>query len=88
MGPAKRLRISFFHATDVVRALRAFGGLPTVSVEDADRVATALDLADRGLDFADALHLVRSTHCEGFATFDRRLVKAAHDLGEGSVREA
>jgi predicted nucleic-acid-binding protein len=77
-----------YGATDVIRALRAFAGLPTVSIEDADAVAAALDHAAFGMDFADALHLGRSGHCEGFVTFDRRLVKAAADVGNSAVREA
>jgi predicted nucleic-acid-binding protein len=76
-----------YDRADVVEALRAFGGLPTVSIEDADKVAGALDLAMRGLDFADALHLGRSGQCDGFVTFDRRLTKAAADAGQTSVRE-
>jgi predicted nucleic acid-binding protein len=72
-------------AADVARALRDFAGLPTVSIEDAG--AVALDLAAAGMDLADALHLSRSGHCEAFATFDRRLVKAARDAGRASVRE-
>ncbi len=72
----------------VARALRVFAGLPTVTVEDGAMVAAALDLAERGLDFADALHLTRSGHCEGFVTFDRKLVKAAKAAGFEGVREA
>jgi predicted nucleic-acid-binding protein len=74
-----------YGAAKVVRALRAFAGLPTVTVEDGPAVATALDLAEKGIDFADALHLIRSAHCDGFASFDRRLIKAA---GYESAREA
>lgn len=74
--------------TDVVAALRAFGGLPTVSIEDADKVAVALDLATAGMDFADALHLSRSGHCDGFLTFDRRLTKTAAEAGQTAVRDA
>ena len=77
-----------YHPTDVARALRAFGGLPTVTVEDAALVAAALELAEKGMDFADALHLGRSSHCEGFVTFDRKLVKAAKAAGYESVWEA
>ena len=77
-----------YQAADVARALRAFAGLPTVTVEDGASVAAALDLAERGLDFADALHLARSGHCEGFVTFDRKLVKAAKAAGHQGVREA
>lgn len=77
-----------YRPADVARALRAFAGLPTVTVEDGAIVATALDLAEKGLDFADAMHLGRSTHCAGFATFDRKFVKAAKAAGYESVREA
>jgi predicted nucleic acid-binding protein len=77
-----------YDATDALRALRAFGGLPTVSIEDAGAVAAALDLAGTGMDFADALHLSRSSRCEAFAAFDRGFVKAAREAGHATVREA
>lgn len=77
-----------YRPADVTRALRAFAGLPTVSVEDERSVASALDLAERGMDFADALHLCRSAHCEGFASFDRKLVKIARAAGFPGVRDA
>lgn len=72
------LRSAYGYARPVVAgALRAFAGLPTVTVEDASVVAAALDLAESGMDFADALQIGRAAHCEGFATFDRKFVKAA-----------
>jgi predicted nucleic-acid-binding protein len=77
-----------YKGPDVARALKAFGGLPTVTVEDAAAVASALDLAENGMDFADALHLVQSSHCEGFVTFDWKFVKAAAVAGYDHVREA
>lgn len=77
-----------YKPTEVIHALRAFGGLPTVSIEDTDAVAAALDLAALGMDFADALHLGRSDHCDGFVTFDRRLIKTAADAGNTAVRDA
>lgn len=77
-----------YRTSDIARALRAFAGLPTVTVEDGALVAAALDLAEKGVDFADALHLGRSTHCESFVTFDRKFVKAAKVAGYPSVREA
>ncbi len=39
-----------FRPADVARAMRAFGGLPQVTVEDAPTVATAFDLAEQGMD--------------------------------------
>ncbi|MBW8728685.1 MAG: type II toxin-antitoxin system VapC family toxin [Inquilinus limosus] len=77
-----------YRPVDIARALRAFAGLPTVTIEDAAIVAATLDLAEKGMDFADALHLGRSAHCEGFATFDRKFVKAAKAAGCEGVREA
>lgn len=72
----------------IVRALRAFGGLPMVEIEDAQIVSSALDLVETGVDFADALHLGKSAHCTGFATFDRKLIRAAQAAGLGDVQEA
>lgn len=72
---------------DVIRALRAFAGLRTVELEGAAAVAAALDLAEQGLDFADALHVTRTRQCEAFLTFDRALAKAARSAGNDAVRE-
>lgn len=77
-----------YKPADVARALRAFGGLPGVKIEDAGAVSAAFDLAEQGMDFADALHLGRSDKADGFLTFDRRFVKAAKAAGIETVREA
>jgi predicted nucleic-acid-binding protein len=73
---------------DVARALRAFGGLSTVTIEDSAIVAAAFDLAENGMHFADALHLTKSVHCEELITFDRKFMKAAQAAGYETVREA
>ncbi|MBK1840578.1 type II toxin-antitoxin system VapC family toxin [Azospirillum sp. YIM B02556] len=65
-----------FSRTDVCRALRAFAGLPGVSVENPPVLAEALDRAEAGMDFADALHLGAAGHCEAMLTFDRKFIKA------------
>lgn len=77
-----------FKPADVARALRAFGGLPQVTIEDAATVAAALDLAEQGMDFADALHLGRASGQDAFLTFDRRFVTAAQAAGINLVQEA
>ena len=46
-------------------------------LEDRDAVLMAVEAFDKGLDFADALHLARSPRAAGFATFDQRLAKRA-----------
>ncbi len=76
-----------YQPVDVVRAIRLFAGLPTVTVEDEAIVATALDLSERGMDFADALHLAKAARCDAMASFDRRFVKAAKGAGYDNVQE-
>ena len=58
-------------------ALRQFLGAPGLSLEAPELVAQALDGLERGLDFADALHLASARHCESFFTFDRKLARMA-----------
>ncbi len=70
----------------IARRLRAFAGLPTVTVEDAAGAAQALDWSEGGMDFADALHLGKAAGCTAFITFDRRLVRAAEALSAVPVR--
>lgn len=76
-----------FPSERIFAALRAFAGLPQVRVEAPSRLAEALDRAEAGFDFADALHLGATSPGDDFATFDRRLVKRAQQLGLSSVRE-
>ena len=71
---------------EVVRALKAFAGLPMVTLQDPEGVAAALDQAERGLDFSDALHRAGARSCEALLTFDKRFVKAAGYLHGPAVR--
>ncbi len=64
-----------FFADEVAAALRAFSGLPGVSVENPALLLEALDLTERGMDFADALHLGAAASCEAMLTFDRRFIE-------------
>ena len=64
----------------IIPALRALAGLPGISVEDAGLVAKALDWAEAGMDFADALHLAAAAECESFLTFDKRFVRSGKRL--------
>jgi len=66
----------------IIPALRALAGLPGVTVEDAPLIAKAMDWAEMGMDFADALHLVAAAGCESFLTFDKQLARSgAHFSG-------
>ncbi|MDO9226073.1 MAG: type II toxin-antitoxin system VapC family toxin [Pseudomonadota bacterium] len=70
-----------FTAEDFVRVIRHLLGLPNVSVEEWARVADALGWHLQGLDFADALHLLASSHCTEFLSFDdRRFARRARRL--------
>jgi predicted nucleic-acid-binding protein len=81
------LRSAYSFATSqIAPAIRAFAGLPQVSVEDPALIALALDWMERGMDFADALHLAKAAGCEAFISFDRRLAAAAARLGRVPVR--
>lgn len=82
------LRSAYGFAPDrIFAALRAFAGLPQVRVEAPGRLAEALDRAEAGLDFADALHLGATDPASDFVTFDQRFLKGARRLGVASVRE-
>lgn len=74
-----------FTAGKIVDALRSFAGLPGVTVEDAPLLSRALDWAEQGLDFADALHLSRAEGCSAFMSFDRKLASAAAELSDVKV---
>jgi predicted nucleic-acid-binding protein len=65
---------------DVLRVLRALASIEHISLEDRDAVLVAVDGVDKGLDFADALHMARSSRASGFATFDQRLARRAKGL--------
>lgn len=69
-----------FKADRLLNALEAVAGLSGVSVEDPATLAEAIAMSRKGLDFADALHLVASSGCESFITFDQALVSAANGL--------
>ena len=68
-----------FGGEEVAAALRAFAGLPTVSVESPAMLAEALDRAAAGMDLADALHLGAAVRCEAMLTFDRRFIETARN---------
>lgn len=75
-----------FSGAACAAALSRFAGLPTVTLEDPMRTATALAGVLEGLDFADALHLSAAEGCEAFVTFDQRLIKAASHTRTPTVR--
>jgi predicted nucleic-acid-binding protein len=75
------LRYSYELTTAAIaRSFLSLLGLPTVTVEDAPAVHLAIRMLERGIDFADALHLASSANAERFVTFDAKLVKRARKV--------
>lgn len=70
-----------FSPRQVAGGLRQLMALPGVEVENADRVATALDWFEAGFDFADAMHLAAAGNAETFVSFDQGLIRRAARLG-------
>ena len=68
-----------FSGNDVASALRAFAGLPSIEVESQELLAEALDRMEKGMDFADALHLGAAAGCEAMLSFDREFIETARD---------
>jgi predicted nucleic acid-binding protein len=68
-----------------LRAFRGVLGLPNVSVEDPDAIVAAIVLFERGVEFADALHVASGARADSFATFDRQLVARAKGVAPITV---
>ena len=67
---------------DIVERVRHALRVPTVTTEDVKNVTLALEWYEKGMDFADALHLavsIRETN--GFSTFDKKFANVAKRLG-------
>lgn len=70
-----------FGSEDFFRAGKHLLGLPNVHVENWGHVDNALGWHLEGLDFADALHLAASEHCETLLSFDdKRFARRAQRL--------
>jgi predicted nucleic-acid-binding protein len=69
-----------FDTAQIAAGLRGLFGLAGVTVEETADTAQALDWMSLGMDFADALHLARSSHCSAFVSFDRKLAKRAQGM--------
>ena len=70
---------------EVLALLKGVLGLPSVECEEPDRIMRALSWYERGLDFADALHLASMGPARSFASFDAKLKRRAHRLGAPQV---
>jgi len=73
----------------IADGLTAFAGIPTITIENPEALATALDWYRLGMDFADALHLAVATDlgCTSMLSFDNHFVKSAAKLSTIPVIE-
>ena len=67
---------------DIAKRVRQILRLSTIYTEDADNILSALRWYEKGMDFADALHLAISIgSADGLSTFDRKFANTAKRLG-------
>ncbi len=61
----------------IIRAFRGLNAIRQLHLEQEEQVLQALEAYAKGLDFADALHLLRSEGCAALVSFDRAFVREA-----------
>lgn len=69
-----------FEPGQINDAFRKLFGLPNVRLRDATEAALAIEWHENGIDFADALHLAQSQHCQQMLTFDHRFVNRSKKI--------
>ncbi len=75
------LRYSYnFKPTDISEAFTRLFGLPNVHLSNSALIAQAIQWHQKGLDFADALHLSQSQQYGQLFTFDRKFIGKAKGL--------
>lgn len=82
------LRFAYKFKPDEIRqALTKLLGLANVHVNNPENLYKVLRLYDKGLDFADAMHLVANNRYDTFLTFDKAFLRRAKGLTECLVKE-
>jgi predicted nucleic-acid-binding protein len=76
-----------FSPKEINGAIRRLIALSNVRLSDAPRVSLALDWHERGLEFADAMHLAGCQTVDVLMTFDKQLISRAAGLGRCQVFE-
>ena len=61
----------------ILKAFQRLMGLSNVKMEDLQTMSVAVSWYGKEFDFADALNLASSRDAEGFATFDKPLLRKA-----------
>jgi predicted nucleic-acid-binding protein len=69
----------------ILKAFQRLMGLSNVKIEDHQTMSVAVSWYNKEFDFADALHLASSRDAEGFATFDKSLLRKAGQVSSVNV---
>jgi predicted nucleic-acid-binding protein len=81
------LRAAYGLNTQTIHAsLSDFLALENIASSDPVLTSQVLDAYSRGLDFADALHALQTTEGQWFASFDKKLARAAGQLKLKHIR--
>ena len=70
-----------FEEEKVRKVIAHLAGIHSIVLEDAKEIMAALEYQQKGIDFADALHLAASSGCTELLTFDDKFAKRANKLG-------
>ncbi len=80
------LRYAYKHPRTMIhQGLIRLLGLPNVSVGNAVKINNALEWHKNGMDFADALHLAESGHCDRLVTFDKKFISKSKNCSSCTV---
>jgi predicted nucleic-acid-binding protein len=71
----------------IVSALRDILGVFNVEVEDEAELRQAIEWYDKGMDFADGLHVASAGRERKFATFDNALRRKVRRLGVNELAD-
>jgi len=75
------LRFSYkFSSERIAVALTNLLGLENIVTENKELIIMALQWHEKGMDFADALHLSFSLHTQAFLSFDKKMIKKSAEL--------
>ncbi len=76
-----------FKPPEITKAFQSLFGLANVKLQEPFVIYDAIEWHKHGMDFADAIHLVKSQDCESFVTFDKKLIKSASKVTTFPVKE-
>jgi predicted nucleic-acid-binding protein len=75
------LRFSYaLERTIILSTLQKILTTDNFTIEQNSAIEQSLQWYEKGMDFADALHLASSLHAEKFVSFDKKLIKKATRL--------